>query len=309
MAIYDRLSPVGLRAPNRLQTLIENRSVFTMGKSELNLYETFQECSNITLQFSDPIAVCMLSGKKVMHLPQSSTFDFYPGQSLILPSNQAMTIDFPNATLKTPTRCLALSISPQEIESTVNYLNEFFPKAESSDSWQVSTHSFYLGSDAHVSQTLSELVEIITEQTRAKEALAELKLRELLVRVMQTQARHLLITEAAASAATHRLAFAVTYIRERLHEAISIDELARKCCMSKSHFFRQFKHEFGLAPLEFITAERIKLAKKLLSKSSLSVSEAAYQTGFESLNYFIKVFKKHVGQTPKVFQMHTTHFT
>jgi AraC-like DNA-binding protein len=100
----------------------------------------------------------------------------------------------------------------------------------------------------------------------------------------------------------NRLAFAVSFIRAQLHRHISIDELAKKCCVSKPQFFRHFKNEFGLTPLEFINSERINFAKKLLLESSLNIGDAAFQSGFNNPNYFIKVFKGHVGLTPKAFQ-------
>lgn len=292
--------PLGHLEP--IDRLIENRRVFTLSDSELNLFETFEKCSRVPLEFTEPLAVSMIQGKKVMHLPQAESFAFLPGQSLVLPAGQKMSIDFPEATLQNPTRCLALAISSEEIVSVVEELNQCAPKAESGDRWSLCSKQFYLGNDSRIARTLSELVEVFTDNHATKELLAKLKLRELLVRVMQTQARLLLVDHCKEYAGTHRLAFAAHYIKSHLHDSISIEELSKKCCMSKPHFFRSFKTEFGLTPVEFIHTERIKLAEKLLSNPLRSLADVCVEAGFNSLNYFIKVFKHHTGLTPKHYQ-------
>ncbi|MGQ9806764.1 MAG: AraC family transcriptional regulator N-terminal domain-containing protein [Chlorobiales bacterium] len=283
----------------RLQTLVENRSVYTLEHSELNLFETYQRCYSVELQFREPIAVTMIQGKKVMHLSDDHHFDFFPNQSLILPAGKPMKIDFPEATMENPTRCLALAIAPELIRAVAQDLNERFPKIDRQE-WDLDETQFYLGDDRRITQTLHQLVQIFVDDEPAKEALASLKLRELLVRAMQTQARLLLLKE--CNRQNSRLAAAIDYIKQHLNERICIDDLCKKSCMSRQHFFRSFKQELGLTPIEFINQERIKLAKQYLAYSHLSVSEVCYQLGFSSVAYFDRVFKYYVGKSPRKFQ-------
>ncbi|HCW63358.1 MAG TPA: AraC family transcriptional regulator, partial [Leeuwenhoekiella sp.] len=62
----------------------------------------------------------------------------------------------------------------------------------------------------------------------------------------------------------NRLAYIIQYIRDHLHESLSVELLSRKACMSESNFYRVFKNELGLSPVDFINTERIKLAVSLL---------------------------------------------
>jgi AraC-like DNA-binding protein len=289
------------RLERRLQTLIENRSVFTMEQSELNLFETYQKCQGVELQFNEPIAVAMLEGKKVMRLSHQRNFDFLPHQLLFLPAREPMRIDFPEASMARPTRCLALAISPDLIRETANELNERFQKLDGVD-WEMNYAQFYLGSDARISQTIRQLIQIFIDDEPANEMLASLKLRELLVRVMQTQARTLLLSQNQTLIHHSRLALAVDYIQNHLHERISIDDLCKKSCMSKPHFFRSFKQELGLTPIEFINQARIDKARQLLENPSLSISDVCFQSGFSSVAYFDRVFKQMVGECPKQYQ-------
>lgn len=285
----------------RLQTLIENRTVYTLEHSELNLFETYQRCYSVELQFPEPIAVTMIQGKKTMHLSHHHDFDFFPNQSLILPAGEPMKIDFPEATMENPTRCLALAIAPDLIRSVAQDLNERFPKIDDQQ-WYLDDTQFYLGDDRRITQTIHQLVQIFVDDEPAKDALASLKLRELLVRAMQTQAKLLLLKECTQRIQHHRLAAAIEYIKQHLNERICIEDLCKKSCMSRQHFFRSFKQELGLTPIEFINQERIKLAKQYLAYSHLSVSEVCYQLGFSSVAYFDRVFKHYVGKSPRLFQ-------
>jgi AraC-like DNA-binding protein len=58
-----------------------------------------------------------------------------------------------------------------------------------------------------------------------------------------------------------------------------------------------------MSPIEFILNEKIKYAKKLLSNPNMHIAEVSYATGFEDANYFIRLFKKYEGVTPKQYQL------
>lgn len=91
-------------AERKLTTLIENKTSYGSNSSQLNIFETYKKCSRIGLTFDSPVVVSMLTGKKVMHLEQKPRFDFFPGESVVLPSKKGMVIDFPEATLTNPTQ-------------------------------------------------------------------------------------------------------------------------------------------------------------------------------------------------------------
>ncbi len=294
--------PLALKPLRDLQTLVENRSVYTLNRCELNIFETHQRSEQVRLCFKDLVLTTMLRGKKVMHLFGNQAFDYLPGESVIVPENEEMIIDFPEADTENPTQCLALAVDAEMLKETLDLLNEKYPKIEARDSWHMDPSCFHLHNTLEITGAIDRLVHVTRENNQAKEVLANFTLKELLVRLMQTQARYLILDNCTKHLTTHRFAYVVAYIREHLSEPITVDKLSDLACMSKPNFFRYFKRELGLSPIEFIIRERLGQAKKHLADPLMPIAEVCYRAGFSNPNYFFKLFRKHEGITPKAFR-------
>jgi AraC-like DNA-binding protein len=94
----------------------------------------------------------------------------------------------------------------------------------------------------------------------------------------------------------------VHYIKQHLTEQLSVEKLSAVACMSKATFFRMFKREFGLTPVEYIVRERLAEAKRLLRHPLASVAEVCLRAGFNNLSYFQSLFKKYEGLTPGAYK-------
>jgi len=292
----------------KLELVVENRTAYTLDNAELNIYETHQAAQNVELTFSNPVLASMIRGKKVMHLTNSPSFDFFPGESVIVPANQTMRIDFPEANSKNPTQCLALAISPTKIRTIVETLNEHSPLVDNNEGWQFANDNFYFTNETAIHQLIGRLIYLFTENNAAKDYFANLVLQELIVRLMQTKARMVLSTNLQQLANTNRLAYAIKYVQENIHRNLTIKELADKACMSEPNFFRCFKQQYGITPVEYINQQRIQLAMKLLYNTSYSVSDICFACGYNNLNYFQKVFKKAAGDTPANYRKKIVKF-
>ena len=186
------LRPLALTPPNKLDTLVENRKVYTLEKCELNIYETFQAAESIPLKFNELVITSMLRGKKRMHARDNSLFDYVPGESLLWKANEWMVIDFPDATEKNPTQCVALTISPDQIHETLQLLNRRLPKIDESGEWKINMEEFYLLNSIDLANAIDKIIRVSIDNNRMKDVFAELALKELLLKLMQTQARQLI---------------------------------------------------------------------------------------------------------------------
>ncbi len=280
------------------------RSSFTLEKCELNIFETYQEAYQVPLTFNDFVITSMLRGKKVMHLDKVREFDYLPGESVIVPALETMRIDFPDASDATPTQCIALAIDQVQIKQTINYLNEYFPKESSNDLWELSYDEYHFYNNEEIAALINKLIKVCADTSSAKDVLADLTLKELLVRIIQTQ--NLMVMQ-GGNFNHNPLAYVIAYIKSNLGEKISVDSLSEKACMSKATFYRLFRKELGVSPNDFILAEKIKKAKELLMHPDTKISAISYELGFSDANYFIRAFKKVVGTTPGNYQLNALH--
>jgi AraC-like DNA-binding protein len=296
------LDQVNLSASETLQTLVENRTSYTLERCELNIFETYTESYKVPLTFNDFVITSMLRGKKVMHLFDKKGFDYFPGQTVIVPPAVTMEIDFPEASDLNPTQCIALAIDQEQIQKTISYLNEFFPKEGSNEKWLLNYDEYHFYNNEEIAYLINKVIRICAERSKEKDVLADLTLKELLVRIMQTQNLKT-ISDEGYNLNQNPLAFVLNYIKSNLNEKISINSLSDKACMSKATFYRLFKRELGISPNDFILAEKINKAKILLTRPGAKVASISYELGFNDANYFIRAFKKIVGITPGTYQM------
>ena len=99
-----------------------------------------------------------------------------------------------------------------------------------------------------------------------------------------------------------KIAETIGHILVNLHEELSVTVLASRVNQHPDYFSRQFKAFTGERPVNYILGKRIERAQHLLATSQLTYSEIAIQTGFESLSYFSKSFKKLTGLSPREYK-------
>lgn len=92
---------------------------------------------------------------------------------------------------------------------------------------------------------------------------------------------------------------AVDYMEKNfLEEYTDIQKLADLCELSTSRFTRIFKSIYNTTPTKYMNFLRIERAKKLLSETDLQISVISEMSGFTSMYYFSRLFKKVTGTSP-----------
>ena len=95
---------------------------------------------------------------------------------------------------------------------------------------------------------------------------------------------------------------AKAYIDKYYYKGISLDDVSREVDITPYYFSKLFKEETGENFIYYLTNIRIEKAKQLLSKKELSVKEIGIKVGYSDPNYFSRIFKKSVGQTPTEYR-------
>ncbi|MFC7518598.1 AraC family transcriptional regulator [Herbaspirillum sp. GCM10030257] len=98
-----------------------------------------------------------------------------------------------------------------------------------------------------------------------------------------------------------RLRIALRYMHSDPAVAWTVKELAHKAALSRSAFFERFSREVGLAPMEYLHAWRMALAKNLLRQNKVSLNDIAAKVGYGSASSFSTAFSRHVGVAPSAY--------
>lgn len=92
------------------------------------------------------------------------------------------------------------------------------------------------------------------------------------------------------------------YIYNHLYGTITLDQLADLCHLSPNYLSSLFKKEVGISISEYTQQRRIDEAKRLLALTNYPISDIGTWLNFNDQSYFIKVFKKFTGITPKQYR-------
>jgi AraC-like DNA-binding protein len=162
----------------------------------------------------------------------------------------------------------------------------------------------YQGTGAQmVLNNLVSMQHLLESDARFKDRWVDLKIEELVLCCLQTNMYQMLMN----SYSDHRmldnpLSEVITYIDANFTSQIEVGQLAAKACMSPATFYRHFKQNFGVTPVEFIHGKRIQKAKELLGKNEAPIADIGFQLGYTSPSYFSLQFEKHLGCSPREYQ-------
>lgn len=93
----------------------------------------------------------------------------------------------------------------------------------------------------------------------------------------------------------------ISYVKDRYSENISSKDVASALSFNQSYFCRNFRRNFGVNFSEYLKIYRLSISRKLLEEKK-SVSEVAFDVGFQNVNQFSKCFKEKFGVLPSKYK-------
>ncbi|MGJ7564630.1 AraC family transcriptional regulator [Variovorax sp. GB1R11] len=149
---------------------------------------------------------------------------------------------------------------------------------------------------------LSTLVQLVGEESRADRPAREIVMARLLEVLLIEAFRSSASTAASAglvrALADTKLALALRRMHEHPSNAWTVAQLSREAGMSRSAFFARFSRAVGIAPMAYLLAWRMALARQMLRQRELAISEIAERVGYSSVSTFGVAFTRHVGVPP-----------
>ena len=291
--------PIVNRTP---KVLVENKVSFAAENSELSIYDTYQSVERVHLS-SDQLMFCgMLTGKKVMHANQENIHQaFLPHESFVMAPNQAVEIDFPEASIDQPTTCLAIEIAPERVSKVAQQLNLESPALPDFDEWQLRKHYIHTHHSAETQALLNRMVHIFTENHDDRAFLIDLAVTELSARLLRHQTRDFIVSCCQQDPEKNSINAVCYYILENLSTTLNTERLASIACMSRTKFFAVFKSHLGCTPTAFQLQQRLKAAALAIGQGQ-QITQVCFSLGFVSPSHFSRSFKSYYGITPNEYR-------
>ncbi len=101
----------------------------------------------------------------------------------------------------------------------------------------------------------------------------------------------------------HKILEAQQWMEDNYSRIRSIDAVADRCSISPRHFKRRFKEATGDSPLNYLQRLRLEVAKYRLETTRDAFHDITWLVGYEDMNSFRRLFRKHTGLSPKEYRM------
>lgn len=151
-------------------------------------------------------------------------------------------------------------------------------------------------------QRLAQLVGLVGDESRAQRPARDVVLSRLLevlfIEALRSTAEAATSRGLARGLADLRIAHAIRAIHERPSHAWTMADLAKEATLSRSAFFERFKRKVGVAPMAYLLAWRMALAKQMLRQNESRIAEVAERAGYRSASAFSVAFTRYVGLPP-----------
>jgi AraC-like DNA-binding protein len=149
---------------------------------------------------------------------------------------------------------------------------------------------------------LTTLVRLVGEESRelrpARDVILARLLEVLLIEALRSTAGTAASPGLLRGLADGRLAVAIRRMHESPTEPWTVAQLAKEAALSRSAFFERFNRAVGVAPMEYLLAWRMALAKNLLRRNEGGVAKVAERVGYSSASAFSVAFTRYVGLPP-----------
>lgn len=187
----------------------------------------------------------------------------------------------------------AISEAKQDMECVIDYLDQY-----SQTQNLMATEAAWTLNAALLSYiNRNGMITLIIEAKRSDEMGSPEYFRKLLELLMRE-------TEKRIDTAVKSIAeFTVKYINNHLNEDLSTAVLSDVTGYSSGYLSRVFRQQMNISIHDYISSERMNLAKEMLSNTNLKIYEIASNCGYENTTYFIKIFKMNTGMTPQDYKL------
>lgn len=240
----------------------------------------------------EPTVVAILNGTKKAVL--DGEHHVYGSEKYLLcPMTLPVEAGTPRASKEDPLLGVVITLDPRLMRELAMEIETV--AGGSRQSWGGAPSALSLASwDAGFSQALLRLLELL-ENPVDLAVLGPGRLRELCYAVLMGEAG---TAARRAFGVGNEIARTIDYLANHLNKQVTIDDLADRVGMSRAVFHRRFKEATTMSPIQFVKSMRLNKAAMKIAEGK-TVSEAAWDVGYQSFSQFSREFKRMYGQSPR----------
>ncbi|WP_068712188.1 helix-turn-helix transcriptional regulator [Vibrio tritonius] len=268
----------------------ETEYAFSTDSINLMYYDLPKHFCDEYRSYDSPRLCTIISGSKTVSINQSERFVYGKEQFILLPPHSNVYMSMPEYT-----KALVYEFSDHLIDDVNQKVSANLQIELAKD---ITYSTFFLDSISHRLTALqSRMQEIMVEEDANMKFLVDITSQELVYELMKIQGCHDIIQHHQH----HPINKAIRLMNSTQGNHMSISDIAEEVDMSLSNFSQKFKLITNQCPKDYLTKLRLKKSRQYLR--NLSVTDTAYETGYDNISHYIRLFKKEYGITPKQYQL------
>ena len=237
---------------------------------------------------SKPLVALVLQGSKRVSMG-THTFDFGAAESLLITTDVPTVSQITSASLDKPYYSVVLELDPAVIATLVE---------------EIGSVPFMAGLPIHVDPTEIEVSDAtrrllgLLDRPASLSVLRDQQLRELHYWLLCGQHGGAIRALGVTDSHARRIARAVHMIRSSFRKPLRMEQLADAAGMSLSAFHAHFRSATSLSPLQFQKQLRLIEARRTMLAEGVTIANAAFTVGYESVPQFTRDYGRVFGQPP-----------
>ncbi|AOZ93741.1 helix-turn-helix transcriptional regulator [Paenibacillus crassostreae] len=187
-----------------------------------------------------------------------------------------------------------------------NLLEQFYPEwlslLEEPFTWDVPILRLPPHESIYLTESMNSIKNELLTLQPSSSLLFRHRIVELLLHAHRQQQHNMLHSHEESTPIHRKIAEITRYLNDHLADSITLTDVANHFYISPFYLSHLFKESTGFTFSSYLSLTRIKEAQRLLRESQLSISEIAWQSGFENFSHFGKTFKKTSHMSPRDYR-------
>lgn len=278
---------------------LQNYRHFKCGESLITLYNCPLKSRLQDIWSKHNYIIYVVEGRKVWHTTHGS-YDLTPGSCIFVRKGASIVEQFFDVAF-----CLVMFFLPDDFICNV-LRSRTMPIFQPGKNYQV---VISLSTDEPVKIFFQSMMTLFASGLEPDPSLIEIKFRELVLTLAGNTNNSELLAYFYSLLHEPRAISLQRLMEENYCFNIKLEEFAVMSNRSLSSFKRDFINQFQCSPGKWLLDKRLEHARHLLTNTDKTVTEAAFESGFENRSHFSRAFRARFGKTPMNFKKTVAQLT